>query len=101
MPQITLPYGRETLTCDIPNGRLTGVLVSRLHGYRPPEAQEDLVRAALERPVGSPPLRELVAGKKHVVIIASDHTRPVPSKILMPLMLAEIRKAVRTLISRF
>lgn len=31
-------------------------------------------------------------GKKDVVIIASDHTRPVPSKIIMPLMLEEIRK---------
>ncbi len=31
-------------------------------------------------------------GKQNIVIIASDHTRPVPSKIIMPLMLEEIRK---------
>jgi nickel-dependent lactate racemase len=32
-------------------------------------------------------------GKKNVVIIASDHTRPVPSKVIIPPMLKEIREA--------
>ncbi|MCL2479342.1 MAG: nickel-dependent lactate racemase, partial [Treponema sp.] len=31
-------------------------------------------------------------GKKKITIIASDHTRPVPSKIILPPMLAEIRR---------
>jgi len=34
----------------------------------------------------------MAEGKNKVVIIASDHTRPVPSKVIIPLMLAEIRK---------
>jgi nickel-dependent lactate racemase len=34
----------------------------------------------------------MAEGKKKVVLIASDHTRPVPSKVIVPRMLAEIRK---------
>lgn len=35
---------------------------------------------------------ELAKGKHNIVIIANDHTRPVPGKIIMPLMLEEIKK---------
>jgi len=34
----------------------------------------------------------MAEGHNKVVIIASDHTRPVPSKLLMPLLLREIRR---------
>lgn len=43
-------------------------------------------------PIGTPRLCELAQGKKHVVIITSDHTRPVPSRITMPLLLEEVRR---------
>ena len=80
------------LNCEIPDSRFKGELVSKLHHYKPASSQEDLVRAAMENPVGSQSLRELAKGKKNVVLIASDHTRPVPSKIIIPQMLAEIRR---------
>jgi nickel-dependent lactate racemase len=60
--------------------------------YVPEKSQEELVRDALAHPIGTPKLSEMAIGKKNVVIIASDHTRPVPSKIIMPQMLAEIRR---------
>ena len=88
----SLPYGRGCLNYEIPESRLNGVLVSQMHHYRPDASQEDLVRDALEHPVGSPPLRDLARGKKKAVIIASDHTRPVPSKLIIPQMLEEIRR---------
>lgn len=46
---------------------------------------------ALEHPVGSPRLRTLAEGKRKIVIVTSDHTRAVPSKITLPLLLKEIR----------
>jgi nickel-dependent lactate racemase len=46
----------------------------------------------MESPIGAPRLSELAKGKDKVVIIASDHTRPVPSKLIIPPMLAEIRE---------
>jgi nickel-dependent lactate racemase len=62
-----------------------------MHHYKASSSQEELVRQALENPIGTPRLRVMAEGKKRVVIIASDHTRPVPSKVIIPQMLAEIR----------
>jgi nickel-dependent lactate racemase len=45
----------------------------------------------MDHPIGSPKLEELVKGKKNIVIISSDHTRPVPSKIITPILLRRIR----------
>ncbi len=92
MPVVTFPYGRETIAYDFPKDRFLGELVSHMHHYKPAASQEELVRQALENPVGTPKLRVMAEGKDKVVIIASDHTRPVPSKVIMPQMLAEIRK---------
>lgn len=92
MPVVQFPYGKEMIPYDIPQDRLTGVLTSEMHHYKPELSQEELVRQALEHPIGTPKLSVMAEGKKKVVVIASDHTRPVPSKIIMPQMLAEIRK---------
>lgn len=92
MTQLRFPYGREMLSVDIPDNRLKGVLVSGMHEYRTDKAGIELVREALEKPVGTPKLSELSVGKNKVVIIASDHTRPVPSKAIIPPMLDEIRR---------
>ena len=39
-------------------------------------------------------LEELASHVGNAVIIASDHTRPVPSKVIIPPMLEEIRKGI-------
>ena len=91
MNTILVPYGRKSVPVEVEDGHLAGVLRSGIHDYRPTKSAVDLVRDSLERPIGSPRLRELAAGKRRVTIIASDHTRPVPSRVIMPQMLAEIR----------
>ena len=90
--KLSFPYGKETLSMELPDSRLNGVLVSGLHQYKALNTQAGLVEAALAAPIGSPPLCELARGKEKVVLIASDHTRPVPSKVIVPPMLREIRK---------
>ncbi|MBQ7604092.1 MAG: DUF2088 domain-containing protein, partial [Clostridia bacterium] len=92
MPRIDFPYGKEKLGLDIPEARLSGVLTSKLESFVPDGTPEELVAAAMENPVGSPRLSELAKGKSKIVIIASDHTRPVPSRIIIPPMLREIRE---------
>ncbi|WP_343209492.1 nickel-dependent lactate racemase [Anaerolentibacter hominis] len=92
MREFQLPYGKGYKTVELPEKRIAGVLVSHLHDYKPEHTQEELVAEALAHPIGSRALSELAEGKQKVVIIASDHTRPVPSRIIMPLMLQEIRK---------
>jgi len=50
------------------------------------------VRRALENPIGSKRLCELAKPVRNCVIICSDHTRPVPSRYLIPAMLEELRR---------
>ena len=90
--QISVPYGRTRLTAEVPDSRIRGILCSHLESYTPPMGESELVEAALASPIGSESLEKLVLGKKNIVLIASDHTRPVPSKILVPPMLATVRR---------
>ena len=90
--KISFPYGKEFIDLDVADERLQGVLVSNLHHYEAKSDPLSLVEEALANPIGSPKLSELAKGKKNIVLIASDHTRPVPSKVIVPPMLREIRK---------
>ena len=92
MREIQFPYGRGHLTCALEEERLNDVLLSGVESYVPEHDQQELVRLALENPVGQPRLSKLAEGKKNIVVITSDHTRPVPSKITLPLLLEEIRR---------
>ncbi|MGI5884446.1 MAG: nickel-dependent lactate racemase [Candidatus Spyradocola sp.] len=90
MAIVRFPYGRTALAVDLPDQDLRAVMVSHLPERQ--ETEEALVQRALAAPIASPPLCELARGKRRVVVLLSDHTRPVPSRVLLPPMLAEIRR---------
>ncbi|MFW6266124.1 MAG: nickel-dependent lactate racemase [Halanaerobiales bacterium] len=92
MKKFNLPYGQKNLELELSENRLAGELVSRAHHYSADKSEKELVKEALANPVESPQLKELAKGREKVVIITSDHTRPVPSHINLPLMLNEIRE---------
>jgi nickel-dependent lactate racemase len=89
--KISVPYYKSEQTAEIPDNELIAVLRAK-GAVGSGEAPEALVRASLENPIGSPRLCELAKSVDDALVICSDHTRPVPSKILMPLMLEEIRR---------
>ena len=95
MANYKLPYYKGHINLNIPDEQVAGVLVSKTESYVPTLSESELVREALENPITSKPLCDLACGKKHIVIISSDHTRPVPSHITMPIILEEIRKKNR------
>lgn len=92
MKTVLFPYGKENIEYSFKDEELLGVLESPINSYDPKKSGADLVKEAMENPVASPRLSELAKGKKNVVIIASDHTRPVPSMLIIPNMLKEIRE---------
>lgn len=92
MKIINIPYGRGHIEASIPKERLGGILESRAHYFKPEAGEGELVQKALENPIAAAKLRELAKGRKKIVIITSDHTRPVPTKIIAPLLLTEIRQ---------
>lgn len=87
--KIEIPFGKEHLPLELPDEKVAGVLASKLNELE--SAGESAVKKALSSPAGSKKLSELALGKKKITIITSDHTRPVPSHITMPLLLEEIR----------
>lgn len=91
MKTVHFPYGRGFVAHTFQDHELIGTLTSRIGQYDPGCDGAALVKNAMEHPIGTPRLRDLAAGRKKIVIVASDHTRPVPSKLIIPAMLAEIR----------
>jgi len=90
MTTVRIPYATEFMTAEIDDAELLGVY----HSALPPAAADQTaeVERALDAPIGSEKLETLAAQAANAVIICSDHTRPVPSKILIPAMLARLRR---------
>ena len=88
--RISVPYGRTRMEADVPDDRLLGVFEAPIPSPAPdPDAE---VARALDAPIGSPRLEELAAGRRSAVVILSDHTRPVPSRHLVPALLGRLRR---------
>lgn len=86
-----IPYGAtgQELHRDVSGAE---ILESAIGTLKAEASEDELVKKAMETPIGSSRLAELAKGKKTATIIVSDHTRPVPSKHILPFMLAELRE---------
>ena len=86
---VRILYGKGAIEFDAARYG-AGVIESRIGELKAEGEGREIVRKAIETPIESPRLRELAKGKKSCVVIISDHTRPVPSKDILPEMFAEI-----------
>ena len=86
-----IPYGTTGLELrqDVSGAE---ILESAIGTLKAEGSEDDIVKRAMSAPIHSPRLSELAKGKKTATIIISDHTRPVPSKHILPFMLAELRE---------
>lgn len=91
MRTIPVPYYKGHMDLHVAEENLKAVVMAAGDSYDPGKGEEELVREALAHPIGSKPLRELSRGKKKVVLVTSDHTRAVPSRLTLPILLEEIR----------
>lgn len=92
MKVINLPYYKETREVKIEEKNLKGILTNNIDEFEIYLSQEELVKKSLSNPIGTKRLCELSKNKDKVLVVTSDHTRGVPSRITLPLILAEIRK---------
>jgi len=90
--KFTIPYGSTKLNLDLPDEQVAGVLTSHIGDLKAEGSEDSIVRAAMADPFGGIYLRDMAVGKKTATIIISDHTRPVPSKHIIPFMLEELRE---------
>ncbi|MEG1431444.1 nickel-dependent lactate racemase [Eubacterium sp.] len=88
----SIPYGSTRLSLDLADEHIAGVLESNITDLKAEGSEDDIVVAAMTTPFGGKTLKEMAQGKKDATIIISDHTRPVPSKHIIPFMLKELRE---------
>lgn len=91
MKEMELGYGTGTQKVRIPEDVIAHILVPNQAECGMPEA--DILERALDEPIGTDLLEKLAAGKKDVVIITSDITRPMPSWRVLPHVLKRLEKA--------
>ena len=83
--RVTLAYGKTGLPLELPDSlNVTVVEPTFVPALADPAAA---VRAALEAPLGSPPLREIIKPGMRVGVVFSDLTRPAPNTLLVPAVL--------------
>ncbi len=91
MKTIFIPYDTTSLALHVDEANLQAVITAKMHEYDPGKTENELIEEAIRNPIGTQQLRELSKGKQNVVIVTSDHTRAVPSKLTLPILLREIR----------
>ena len=88
-----IPYHKTHIPIEIPDENFVCTLEPHSENFKVNGTEQEIVERAMDNPIGSKSLEELVQGKRRMVIISSDHTRPVPSRVTMPIILRRIRKA--------
>lgn len=86
--RVKLAYGRSGLRVELPDERTTVVEPTYVPGL--PDAV-GAIRDALRNPIGAPPLRQIAKPTDSVAISVCDVTRPMPSALLLPVLLRELR----------
>lgn len=86
--KIELGYGKTFQTIEVDDRDLLGVL--RAAGASAASDGEAEVSRALNDPISSPCLRDIVKAGERVAIITSDATRPTPSAKIIPPILREL-----------
>ena len=84
-------FGNTVQPIEIADQNLQQVLLPNPVEYERMGAEE--VAYALEHPIGTPRLAEIVKPGEKIVVITSDITRPMPTYTVMPVLLDELYAA--------
>ncbi len=90
MVDIKVHYGKQGLMIHFPSGCKADIVSAKVNPPLPdlPAA----IGTALTKPLGTQSLKKMVATKrpKNTVVVVSDATRPVPTRLLLPQILEQI-----------
>ena len=89
--QMELGFGAGTQRLEIPKKNLLSILTP--NPVEKALTGEDEVRRALENPIGTARLKEIVKPGEKIAVITSDITRPMPTYKVMPALLDELYAA--------
>jgi len=92
---VTIPqfawYDDNELKLDFPPS--WEIVTCYMQGYQRPPLSEGQIASAISKPIGADPLRALARGKKQVVIIFDDLSRPTQAAPIMPHILSQLEAA--------
>lgn len=88
---ITVHYGSKIIELDIPEENLCFNLTRNKIQASTNEVEE--IQRAIQNPVGSKRLKDLVTKDASVVIMVDDRTRMTPQKLILPVVLEELHSA--------
>src|SRR4030042_2252406 len=90
LPQLAWQGGRE-LELNIPEN--WQVEVCNIAGYKTPAMRPEQIKAEINRPLDTPPIREMAKNKQQVVIICDDMSRVTRAATIVPFILEELAEA--------
>ncbi|HON42210.1 MAG TPA: nickel-dependent lactate racemase [Bacillota bacterium] len=88
--RVVLSYGKTGLPVELPDVNVTVVRPVFVPGL---DDQRGAVADMLKRPIGCPALREMVRPSDTVAVVFCDATRPVPNRLILPVLLGELESA--------
>ena len=89
--EVSLNYGDEWVKAIIPDAwSLTEIKPERLPEVA--DLEQEIINC-IRSPKGCSPLKLMLEGMEQIAIIISDHTRPLPSGTLLPILCNELEQA--------
>ena len=81
--KLEIPYGDRTETVDLADGNVEQVIYP--NSVKSGD-EEEVLRKAIFSPINSVPLEKFLAGRKNVLLIINDATRPTPTASIMKII---------------
>ena len=91
MIRVSVPYGKEKAWCVIPEKNFAGYFDPKY--TEPVKDLRTTLNHALDNPIGSRKLEEIISKGKTVAVIIDDSSRPTPQSQILPVVLERIEKA--------
>ncbi len=86
---ISLPYGKQHISFNVPDENLVGVLwPSAIEACSNPHQE---IERALDHPLGTQRIEQIVSAREKVLILVDDYTRATPVPLILPHLLERLR----------
>ena len=88
---VTIPYGSDSVSFSVPDENFCELLEPSCPEFE--NNPEMIIEEALDHPIGTPLLEEVVKNAETVSIICDDMSRPTPVHLILPSVMKRLLKA--------
>jgi nickel-dependent lactate racemase len=89
--EIDFPYGEKVIKIKVPQQNLQQII--RIPDMSKSISENITIKTALQNPIASKCLSNIVKSNDRIVIVISDITRPVPNYKILPHIFTELKKS--------